>query len=286
MKNTESKTNGDQDNFSWDKSFVLSLSENSQLVFSRKVTVSISDPLTSLPFSDIVEVQELKPLNLMTNSALVCFVDNRTTFNKILEKNSIVHISNFFPLSREKYRMCCAVYSLNPKSSNDKLIPHEGQLKEYLTQNYDFNFYDEKKMSLEKYINICTEFLQNLYKDNIISDAKEKLLNKYWSTLNNEEKLEYETTDKDSIKVNNKENSNVDLDKYEAQEEIFPSKNFTIYFFVPIDVEHNKYPFPQVVANSRKPNFESLMKLHKKPKKFFFSYNFDSNSWKFKELYA
>ena len=127
-------------------------------------------------------------------------------------------------------------------------------------------------LSREKFILYC--------KIEIIKD-EEQILN-YWKTLNEEEKLLYETVDKDSIKP--QLNIVDDLQKYTAQEKNFHSQNFSVVNFVPIIVEYTIFPMPQVIANLRRQKFESLLKPHKMPQKFLIKYIEDKKDWESQQL--
>jgi hypothetical protein len=292
MQNVNSTLYKNSDDFSWSKSFSKSLSENSQIVFSKKITVATVNQETYLPYSEILDLQEVKNIENLKNSALVCFFDNRTIFYHTIKKNSFAHVSIYFPLSREKYKMNCALFGFS--GDGEIITPNENQKQKesYFNMNYSYNskthglekLENEYSQESEKYLNEIKEILTN---------NKEEKLNAYWKKLNNEEKLSYESVDKDSIKAKEEiapTTSEIkvkdDLSKFEAQEEIFYSKHFCVFYLIPLDVEHSIFPMPQVVANSRKPNFESLYKPHKKPKKFIFMLNFVEKSWNFKELYA
>ena len=81
-----------------------------------------------------------------------------------------------------------------------------------------------------------------------------------------------------------KEKKMDDLSKFEAQEELLPNDNFSLVYLIPFEVDYFIYPMPQVIANSRKPNFESLYKPPKKTRRYYFIYNFNNNKWLNKEL--
>jgi hypothetical protein len=276
--------------FSWTKFFNKSLSDNSQLVFSKKMTVSTINPQDNIPYSEILDIEEIKNLNENSDTALIFYTDNRTIFYNSLKQNSMAHVINYFPLTREKFKMNCLVFALSGDGMHILEPSHKEQFKSYLKINYQYNKESHGKtisLNSDQYSNIADEYIYQFLKE-VNTVNKEKILNEHWSRLSNEEKLDYESIDKDSIKCQKEEKLNKladkDLDKFEAQEEIFYSKNFTVIYMIPLDVEHSIYPMPQVVANSRRPNFESLMKPHKKPKKYFFVLNFSDGRWIFKEL--
>ena len=278
------------ESYTWSKSFLKSISENSQIVFSKKMTVATINQDTLLPFSDVLDIQEIVNLENLNNSALISLCDNRTIFYNNLRENTLVHISIYFPLSREKYKLNCVVVKLSGDGKDMKSHHNLKQIQSYFKSNYNFtNNTNGLDKNEEEYLKESLNYLEGV--ENAIMGKKEEKLNLYWNKLNNEDKLSYESVDKDSIIakdeiVHSTNEVKDDLSKFEAQEEIFYSKHFSLLYFIPLDVEHSIYPMPQVVANSRKPNFESLYKPHKKAKKFMFMLNVDEKSWTFKELYA
>ena len=137
--------------------------------------------------------------------------------------------------------------------------------KEYISLTGSIYF----PLTREKLIMNCkAEFIKN-----------EEIINKYWSSLNEEEKLQYETVDKDSIKPNDDKNEKDDLVKYFAQEQQKPSINFSILVLTPIKVWYTIFPMPQVIAHINKKKFESLLKPHKMPKKFLINYDQEKKEW-------
>lgn len=271
---------------SWVKSFNKSMIDNNQLVFSKKITVSTIDHDDYLPYSEILDIQEISNVRKFDNYSIMCFIDNRKPFYNLLRQNSIASISIFFPLTREKYNLKCGVFSIsgnnNEPSESEKIKIN--QFEKYAIRNFKYNHTINKDdTKSEEYIESATTYINNL-NSHFTEINKENILNQYWSKLDNEEKLNYETIDPDTLKAEEKKND--DLSKFEAQEEVLHNKNFTILYFIPLDIEHTIYPMPQVVANSRKPNFESLYKPSKKVKKYMFIFNFIKIVWNLRELNA
>lgn len=159
-----------------------------------------------------------------TQSGVTTLFDNRSKFALSLSKVSAANLSIYFPLTREKFIIKSQVIMINPKNEN--------QAQSLLITKYKIE--------------------------------KENILKKYWNALTEEEKLIYETVDKDSIK---KEDTD-DLNKYTAQEKHGVSGNFSVCLFIPLKYEYTVFPMPQVIANTRKMKFESLLKPHKMPRKF------------------
>ena len=199
------------------QAIIKSLNENTQLVFSRKLTISCNhENFPAIEISDIRDIIDI-PNTENQLTGIICFFDNRTNFLNFLKLCDKCSLSIYFPLSREKYIMFSKVRLLNENNEKDL---------EYL--------------------------------------------NKYWSSLNEEEKLQYETVDKDSIKPNL--NITEDLIRYTAQEKDKFSVNFSVAEFIPFEVEFTIFPMPQVIANLRRQKFESLLKPHKMPQKFLMKY--------------
>ena len=144
------------------------------------------------------------------------------------------------------------------------------------------DYFNENK---NEFIPLTSSIYFPLTREKLIMNCKSKFLTdeeqigKYWSSLTEEEKLQYETVDKDSIKPDNDKNSNDDLVKYFAQEQKLPSKNFSLLMLIPIKVWHTIFPMPQVIAHINKKKFESLLKPHKMPKKFLMNYDKEKNEW-------
>jgi hypothetical protein len=184
-------------------------------------------------------------------------------------------------MSREKFKFNCSLHSISGNGLSIIDLRNKNQFESYLRKNLIYNNAILKENeSEENFINRGFEYYNKLTLQ-LNQFKNEKMLDEYWNKLNNEEKLEYNTIHPDTIKI---EEQLTDVDKFESQEEVFHSKNFSILFFIPFDIEHTIYPMPQVVANTRKPHFESLYKLHKKIRKYIFSFNFII--WTFKELNA
>lgn len=144
------------------------------------------------------------------------------------------------------------------------------------------NYFTEEK---KEYMPLTTSIYFPLTREKLVMNCKSKFIvdeekiNKYWTSLTEEEKLQYETVDKDSIKPDNDISSNDDLVKYIPQEQKKPSNNFSILLLMPIKVWYTIFPMPQVIAHINKKKFESLLKPHKMPKKFLMTYDSKKNEW-------
>ena len=235
----------------WYNFFKKALSNNSQLQFANKISLSLTDT-DNMPYSEIVDINSIdyaytdnKGIN---NAALVIFLDNRTHCFKLLLANTYGYISLYFPLTREKFKMLVI----------NKVL-----------------FEDFKGK-------IDNDFINNV--SNIDSElVKKEILNSYWKKLTNEDKLNYEVIQPETVKINDNLLNN-DINKFEAQEEIFHSANFSVVFLFPVEVDYTIYPMPQVVANNRKPNFESIYKPRKTQKRYMFKLDWEEITWKFSEL--
>lgn len=137
----------------------------------------------------------------------------------------------------------------------------------------------------KEYIPLTSSIYFPLTREKLIMNCKSEfikdgeIINKYWSSLTEEEKLQYETVDKDSIKPNDDKNEKDDLVKYFAQEQKKPSINFSVLVLTPIKVWYTIFPMPQVIAHINKKKFESLLKPHKMPKKFLMNFDQEKNEW-------
>ena len=137
----------------------------------------------------------------------------------------------------------------------------------------------------KEYIPLTSSIYFPLTREKLIMNCKSEfikdgeIINKYWSSLTEEEKLQYETVDKDSIKPNDDKSEKDDLVKYFAQEQKKPSINFSVLVLTPIKVWYTIFPMPQVIAHINKKKFESLLKPHKMPKKFLMNFDQEKNEW-------
>ena len=156
----------------------------------------------------------------------------------------------------------------------DKRISFIESINEFLNNNKS-----------KEYIPLTSSIYFPLTREKLIMNCKsefikdEEIINKYWSSLTEEEKLQYETVDKDSIKPNDDKNEKDDLVKYFAQEQKKPSINFSVLVLTPIKVWYTIFPMPQVIAHINKKKFESLLKPHKMPKKFLMNFDQEKNEW-------
>lgn len=260
----------------WHSSFNKSLLDNAQLSFSRKINISvisktiINNNTIEEPLSELLDIHELDKITTelaeeINNKPITVFIDNRTSFYKALENNNQAFLSTYFPLTKEKYRMQCYSVLLNTKnmSSLDKEIKINinqdlvvNSLLKYSKNN------NEDIDTINRYFKNSTSKIINSLKNN-----SDDIIKNYWSKLTEEEKLQFEVIEPETFKANTRIE---DIDKFDSQEKIEPINNFSVVLFFPYVIEHSIYPKPQVVANSRKPNFESLYKPRKMLKKYVF----------------
>ena len=156
----------------------------------------------------------------------------------------------------------------------DKRISFIESINEFLNNNKSKEYIP---LTSSIYFPLTREKLIMNCKSEFIKDGE--IINKYWSSLTEEEKLQYETVDKDSIKPNDDKNEKDDLVKYFAQEQKKPSINFSVLVLTPIKVWYTIFPMPQVIAHINKKKFESLLKPHKMPKKFLMNFDQEKNEW-------
>ena len=156
----------------------------------------------------------------------------------------------------------------------DKRISFIESINEFLNNNKSKEYIP---LTSSIYFPLTREKLIMNCKSEFIKDGE--IINKYWSSLTEEEKLQYETVDKDSIKPNDDKNEKDDLVKYFAQEQKKPSINFSVLVLTPIKVWYTIFPMPQIIAHINKKKFESLLKPHKMPKKFLMNFDQEKNEW-------
>lgn len=105
----------------------------------------------------------------------------------------------------------------------------------------------------------------------------------FWQArVGKEEKKSYQEPHPDMVTV--EKNKSSDLDKYNALDKSEISHNFMLLLFFPVQVEHTIYAPPQVIADSRKIKFESVMQPYKKNKKYIHTYNKPQKAWSVQAL--
>lgn len=227
------------------QAIIKSLNENKQLVFSKKLTISQICQNNNNEKKDEVKDEDNIEFPLVEISDIKDIIDIPNSDNKLTGLICFFDNRTLFLNGIKEY------FNENKK----EFIP--------LTSSIYF------PLTREKLIMNC--------KSKFIIDEEE--ISKYWSSLTEEEKLQYETVDKDSIKPDNDVSSNDDTVKYFAQEQKKPSPNFSVLMLMPIKVWYTIFPMPQVIAHINKKKFESLLKPHKMPKKFLMTYDSKTNDW-------
>ena len=228
------------------QAIIKSLNENKQLVFSKKLTINKSSSSSSdLGQNKNNNEEENMEFPLVEISDIKDIIDIPNTENKL------TGLICFF----------------------DNRTIFINEIKNYLEK--------EKK----EYIPLTSSIYFPLTREKLIMNCKSKFIidqekiNYYWSLLTEEEKLQYETVDKDSKKPDNNIEEKDDLIKYIAQEQKKPSINFSVLALIPIKVWYTIFPMPQVIAHINKKKFESLLKPHKMPRKFLMNYDSQKNDW-------
>lgn len=226
------------------QAIIKSLNENKQLVFSKKLTISQICQNNNNEKDEVKDEDNIE-FPLVEISDIKDIIDIPNSDNKLTGLICFFDNRTLFLNGIKEY------FNENKK----EFIP--------LTSSIYF------PLTREKLIMNC--------KSKFITDEEE--ISKYWSSLTEEEKLQYETVDKDSIKPDNDVSSNDDTVKYFAQEQKKPSPNFSVLMLMPIKVWYTIFPMPQVIAHINKKKFESLLKPHKMPKKFLMTYDSKTNDW-------
>ena len=226
------------------QAIIKSLNENKQLVFSKKLAINKSSS-SDLGQNKNNNEEENMEFPLVEISDIKDIIDIPNTENKL------TGLICFF----------------------DNRTIFINEIKNYLEK--------EKK----EYIPLTSSIYFPLTREKLIMNCKSKFIidqekiNYYWSLLTEEEKLQYETVDKDSKKPDNNIEEKDDLIKYIAQEQKKPSINFSVLVLIPIKVWYTIFPMPQVIAHINKKKFESLLKPHKMPRKFLMNYDPQKNDW-------
>ena len=232
------------------QAIIKSINENKQLVFSRKLTISQLPNSTVTTNNSNNNEEENMGFPLVEISDIKDIIDIPSTENKL------TGLICFF----------------------DNRTVFIDEIK---------NYFDKEK---KEYIPLTSSIYFPLTREKLIMNCKSKFITDkekisyYWSLLTEEEKLQYETVDKDSKKPDNNIEEKDDLIKYIAQEQKKPSVNFSALVLIPIKVWYTIFPMPQVIAHINKKKFESLLKPHKMPRKFLMTYDSQKNDWSSSQL--
>ena len=232
------------------QAIIKSINENKQLVFSRKLTISQLTNSTVTTNNTNNNEEENMGFPLVEISDIKDIIDIPSTENKL------TGLICFF----------------------DNRTVFIDEIK---------NYFDKEK---KEYIPLTSSIYFPLTREKLIMNCKSKFITDeekisyYWSLLTEEEKLQYETVDKDSKKPDNNIEEKDDLIKYIAQEQKKPSVNFSVLVLIPIKVWYTIFPMPQVIAHINKKKFESLLKPHKMPRKFLMTYDSQKNDWSSSQL--
>ena len=105
-----------QSNDFFAKALNKSLRDNAQLIFAKKITISLfyNDEV----YTEIVDINEIISINEY-QSGILCLFDNRTQFALNLAKVSKCKLSIYFPLTREKFIISANAFMINGIDSKD-----------------------------------------------------------------------------------------------------------------------------------------------------------------------
>ena len=229
------------------QAIIKSLNENKQLIFSKKLTIT-----------------QINQNNINRNISEQSVKEEENIIFPLVEISDIKDIIDIPNTDNKLTGIVCFF--------DNRTIFIDG-IKKY---------FDEEK---KEFIPLTSSIYFPLTREKLIMNCKSKFIideekiNYYWSSLTEEEKLQYETVDKDSIKPDDDKESRDDLVKYIAQEQKKPSPNFSVLLLIPIKVWYTIFPMPQVIAHINKKKFESLLKPHKMPRKFLMNYDSSKNDW-------
>lgn len=178
---------------------------------------------------------------------LLFAIDNRSDFFRNVEKSKTACVNVYFPLSKEKLKFHGEIITLDSKSQ---------------------------------------EFDDDQSSGKISTNIREAI----WSGLGSEEKKSYK-----SVKPDATQGANDELNTFNNPEVAQIAENFAVLVVQPFKgsylrqqcvislAEHTLYTMPQVVADKRAPEFESLFKPYKKNKKYIHTRNQDG-SWTVKAV--
>lgn len=247
----------------WNSTFKKAVNRNSQLSDSKLLSLSLIKD--EIPFIELIEIK------VINDKSICCAIDKRTTLYKVLKENEFSSLLIHYSLTRQTFKFLCLNSVCLPIEKLKNNL-HKEKL-EKLLENPNFTNFSEKfdeafKIFIKEQLNVL--------------DSVNELRKSLWNSLSNEDKLKYESIEPETLKSQEKKRD--DLTLYLAQEEVQPSDNFELIFFYPIEIEETNYPMPQVVANSRKPDFESLYKPKKEIRKYLHLYNFIEENWIIKEI--
>ncbi|CAI2378548.1 unnamed protein product [Moneuplotes crassus] len=228
----------------WDKTLKKSLSTNSQLQFSKLMTFTTYNKENEEPVADLIRYNSLIRHKDSDVVAMYFLVDRRDKIFSYIGENKSSTISAYFPLSKEKY-----------------LINGQAALVSNGEEGLDI---DQEQ---------CSEAFQALLADNL--DGYQSILDNCWEQIDEHDQKLYKKAisgEKTDIEVTTKI-ENDDLSKYEPQKiEAKSPHSFSMLVLFPTKIDLTIYPPPQVIADARNPQFESLMKAPKKTKRYLHTY--------------
>lgn len=119
-----------------------------------------------------------------------------------------------------------------------------------------------------------------LFKDN--QEGYQNILEKWWNETDEHDQKEYKklALGTKTHTTEATEESKDDLLKYEPQKiEDKSPHSFCLLICFPTKVDIVVYPPPQVIADARNPQFESLLKAPKKAKRYIHTYDQINSAW-------
>ncbi|KRX06371.1 FMN-binding split barrel [Pseudocohnilembus persalinus] len=221
----------------WNVLLNKSIINNRQLDFIKNISISFLDS-NNLPSIEMIQFGDI-----IQEKALIFPIDSRTKAFQGIQKNKIIDLLWYFPLTQEKYTLKCNLQIFNKQEQNQQTQENE---------NY------------------------------IIFDDMEQIYQNFWDNkIDKEDKKLFQNPIPDSLteerQVINKQLT--DLDKYNSYDKKNLSDNFALLVAIPFEITHTKYPKPQVIADSRKPKFESIFQPYKKCNKYLHQFNKEKQIW-------
>lgn len=248
------------------QAIIKSLNENKQLIFSKKLTISqnnISQNIFLSKIKDSPSNEESIKENEKEDQNKINESESELNF-PLVEISDIKDIIDIPNTENKLTGMVCFFDNRTLFIEGIKNYFSSNKNKEKIPLTCSIYF----PMTREKFIMNCqSHFLED-----------ETQIENYWKNLTEEEKLQYEVVDKDSIRPD-KDTNQDDFVKYFPQEQKKASINFSVLILIPVKVFYTIFPMPQIIAHINKKKFESLLKPHKMPKKFLISYDKDKNDW-------
>lgn len=257
------------------QAIIKSLNENKQLIFSKKITISQNSIIIKKPLNNI-NVNKANIENNNTNNSTK--KEEKESLSSPSSPSTCIEAFDFPLVEISDIKDIIDIPETNNKLTG--IICFFDNRSLFI--NGIQNFFTNNKESI--FIPLTASIYFPLTREKLIMNCNAKFfkdeekIEQYWKSLSEEEKLQYEIVDKDSIKPN-KDNDKDEFIKYFPQEQKKASINFSVLELIPVKVFYTIFPMPQVIAHINKKKFESLLKPHKMPKKFLMTYDKEKNDW-------